>query len=168
MSLIGVVIADDHRLFREGLRLILAQEESIKVVGEAANGLQAISVITDLKPDVVLLDIKMPEKNGIEILPTIRKNSPMTKPLMLTGIVDEKTILIALNVGAKGYISKDAGISDLIKAIQVVHRGELWVERKLLSKFFVEEESIVSSAVEDQYIKTKETFETKEFRMIIS
>jgi DNA-binding NarL/FixJ family response regulator len=166
MSLISVVIADDHRLFREGLRLILAQEESITVVGEAANGLQTISVISDLKPDVVLLDIKMPDKSGIEILPAIRKNSPMTKPLMLTGIVDEKTILMALKAGAKGYISKDAGVSDLIKAIEIVHRGELWVEHKLISKFFTEEESTVSSEVEDQPKKVKGELSQRELEVL--
>jgi DNA-binding NarL/FixJ family response regulator len=166
MSLISVVIADDHRLFREGLRLIIEQEESIEVAGEAVNGTQAISVISDLKPDVVLLDIKMPEKSGIEILPAIRKNSPKTKPLMLSGIVDEKTILMALKLGAKGYISKDAGVSDLIKAIEIVHRGELWVEHKLISKFFTEEESIVSSAIEDQPKKVKGELSQRELEVL--
>jgi two-component system NarL family response regulator len=136
---IRIVIADDHRLFREGLRLILHQEKGIKIVGEAVNGPQAISVVHDLKPDVVLLDISMPEMNGIEVLPVIKKESPKTKPLMLTASVDEAKIFKALKAGAKGYMSKDASVPDLIKAIQAVQRGELWVQRRLLSRFFDEE-----------------------------
>lgn len=159
---IRVVIANDQRLFREGLRLIFVQEESVKIVGEAVNGLETISVIGDLKPDVVLLDITMPEKNGIEVIPPIRKKNPMTKVLMLTGSMDEGAVLKALKAGAKGYISKDASVSDLIKAIQAVHKGELWVDRKLLAKFFDQEEGIARSTAEDQQKRAKEGLTRRE------
>lgn len=132
---IRIVIAEDHRLFREGIRLILNDEENLEIVGEAANGLQAIDVIGDLKPDVVLLDINMPELDGIQIMPTIRQKSVGTKALMLTGSMDEATIMKALRAGARGYLSKNTSISGLIKAIKVVHNDELWIERKLISKF---------------------------------
>jgi DNA-binding NarL/FixJ family response regulator len=138
---IRVVIADNHRLFREGLCLILQGEESIQIIGEAVNGLQTINVVKDLKPDVVLLDIRMPETDGIQVIPSIRYKSPKTKALMLTATMDEDRIFKSLKLGAKGYLSMDSSASDLTKAIKAVQRGELWVERKLMSKFFDNEAS---------------------------
>jgi len=158
---IRVVIADDHRLLREMLRLTLRQERDIKIVGEAANGLQAIDVISELKPDIVLLDIIMPEMDGIKVLPAIREKSPKTKALMLTAAKDEAKVFKALKAGAKGYLSKDVSISDLIKAIQAVHKGELWVERKLMARF-VEGEAIADPKGEDRPGKTKEGLTPRE------
>jgi len=135
-SKIRVVIADDHGLFREMLRLTIRREGSVKIVGEAANGRQTIDVISDLKPDIVLLDSTMPEMGGIEVLPTIREKGLKTKALMLTANKNEAVIFKALKGGAKGYLSKDVSISNLIKAIKAVHKGELWVERKLMARFF--------------------------------
>ena len=135
-SKIRIVIVEDHRLFREGLRLGLNGEESFEIVGEAANGLQAIDVISDLKPDVVLLDITMPELSGIEVIPIIKQKSPGTKALMLTASKDETKILKSLKAGAKGYLSKNTTISGLIKAIKVVNKGQLWVERELVARYF--------------------------------
>ena len=136
---IRVVIADDHGLFREMLRLTLRREGSVKIVGEAANGRQTIDVISDLKPDIVLLDSTMPEMGGVEVLPVIREKNLKTKALMLTANKNETVIFKALKGGAKGYLSKNVSISDLIKAIKAVHKGELWVERKLMAKFFDKE-----------------------------
>ena len=141
---IRIVIVEDHRLFREGLRLILNGEKRFEIVGEATNGLQAIDVISNLKPDVVLLDIKMPELSGIEVIPIIKNKSPETKILMLTASKDEANILQSLKAGAKGYLSKNASTSVLFKAIKVVHRGELWVERKLVTNLF--QESIIGDS----------------------
>ena len=135
-SKIRIVIVEDHRLFREGLRLILSGEGSFEIVGESVNGLQAIDVISDLKPDVVLLDISMPELDGIQVIPIIKQKSPETKALMLTASMDQDKILEALKAGAKGYLSKNTTISGLIKAIKVVNKGQLWVERKLIAGYF--------------------------------
>ena len=162
---IRVVIADDHRLLREMLRLTLRQEKSIKIVGEAANGLQTIDVISDLKPDIVLLDIIMPEMNGLEVLPAIREKSPKTKALMLTVAADEPTIFKALKAGAKGYLSKDVSISDLIKAIQAVYKGEFWVERKLIARF-IEGEAIARSREEGRPGRPKEVLTPKEKQVL--
>jgi DNA-binding NarL/FixJ family response regulator len=158
---IRVVIADDHRLFREGLRLILRQEKGIKIVGEAATGPQTIHVISELKPDIVLLDITMPEMDGIQAIQPIREKSPKTKPLMLTASMDEAIIFKALKAGAKGYLSKDARISDLIRAIHAVHQGELWIERKLMARFF-DEEAVADPGEEDQHLRTKEGLTPRE------
>ncbi len=133
---IRIVIAQDHRLFREGICLLLNDHKNLEIVGEAANGLQAIDMIGDLKPDVALLDITMSELDGIHVIPIIKQKSPGTKALVLAGATDESTVVNALKAGAKGYLSKSASTSNLIKAIHVVHNDELWVERKLLARFF--------------------------------
>lgn len=162
---IRVLIVDDHRLFREGLRMILRQQEGIDLVGEMATGLEAIHLINDLKPDVVLLDITMPELNGIEAIPSITQSCPDTKALMLTASMDEATVFKAMKAGAKGYISKSAGISELVKAIQAVHQGELWVERKLVSRF-LDEAALANSPGEDRDGGTKEGLTLREMEVL--
>lgn len=158
---ISLVIADDHRLFRKGLRLILLREETIKIVGEAASRLQTIDVIRTLRPDVALLDLTSPEMGGIEVIPPIRKESPKTKPLILSSTRDEAMILNAVKAGAKGHLSKDTSVSDLIKAIHAVHRGDLWVERKLIAKL-VEGDAISDFKPELVDRKTKEQLTPRE------
>ncbi|MGV7224829.1 MAG: response regulator [Nitrospinales bacterium] len=152
---IRIVIADDHSLFRAGLRLILSEEEIVEIVGEAANGVQAIDIITDLKPDVVLLDLAISEMDGNQILTAIKQTSPETKALMFSAAVnvDEEMIFRSLKLGAKGYLSKNLASCNLIKAIKAVQRGEMWIERKLMSRFFSKEQRNVSS-MEDQVKKT--------------
>ena len=140
---IRIVIVEDHALFREGLHLIIKDEESIEIVGEAANGSQAIETIRDLQPDVVLLDMGVPEMDGIKVIPPIRKVSPKTKPLITA--TDENTILRALSAGAKGYLPKNTSGSNLIKAIKAVHEGELWVERKIMTRFFDNETTAIAN-----------------------
>jgi DNA-binding NarL/FixJ family response regulator len=133
---IRVVIVDDHTLFREGLCLILRDFQGLEIVGEAANGIQAVEVISDLQPDIVLLDITMPQLNGFELLPIIKQKSPATKTLIVSGAMNEDSIIQAIEAGAKGYLSKDASVSCLFNAIMVVANGELWVERRLIAKYF--------------------------------
>jgi len=158
---ISVVIADNHRLIREGLSLMLQREANIDIIGEAVNGLQTINIVKDLKPDVVLLDIKMPEMDGIQVLPSIRSKSPKTKTLMLTSTNDEDGIFQSLKIGAKGYLSMDSSATDLTKAIKAVQRGELWVERKLMSKFF-ENEAANNSNEKNPRKKTLEGLTVRE------
>lgn len=158
---IRVVIADDHALFREMLRLTMSREGSIKIVGEAANWRQTIDVISDLKPDIVLLDSTMPEMDGIEALPAIREKSLKTKALMLKANKNEAAIFKALKGGAKGYLSKDVSISDLTKAIKAVHIGELWVERKLMARF-LDREAIADSKGEGRTGRPKKVLTPRE------
>jgi two-component system response regulator DegU len=160
-SKIRIVIADDHKLFREMLRLALRPEKRIKIVGEAATGRQAIDAINNFKPDIALLEIILPEMEGIEVLPVIREKSPETKVLMLAAHKDEAKIFKALKAGAKGYVSKDASVSDLIKAIQTVHKGELWVERKQMARFF-DREAVHNPTREGQLAKKKGVLTARE------
>ena len=158
---IRIVIAEDHCLFREGLRLLLRTEKAIESVGEAVNGFQAIDVINDLKPDVVLLDISISEMNGIQPITAIRQKSPETKALMLGFVTDEATVFKSLMLGAKGYLSKNSTPPELIKAIKAVNGGEMWVERKLISKLFDEDAGVLFRG-EERVKKTKEGLTVRE------
>ena len=133
MDRIKVLIADDHALFREGLGMLLAQQDDIQVVGEAKNGLETLNQVEALQPDILLLDILMPELGGLEVLPKIRAKCAKTKVLMLTGFFEEELITEAMQNGAKGYLLKGADNKELVKAIRATHAGELWAERKVLT-----------------------------------
>lgn len=132
MDLISVIIADDHTLSREGLRLLLAQEPTISVVGTADSN-QAISMTEALQPDIVLLAMNIQELSALNVLSLIRKKSPRTDVLILSGCPDDDLMNAALQLGAKGYVSKMLNHKDLVKAIQVVHAGEIWAGRKVLA-----------------------------------
>lgn len=163
---IQVLIADDHRLFREGLRLILAREEKIAVVGEASEGQKTVELAGRLKPDVALLDITMPLMSGIEVILPIRQISPKTKPLMLTASQDEAKIFSALKAGARGYLSRNTSPCDLIKAIRSVHQGDMWVERKLIARYF-EKETHANSPVRVQEDMAMPPFTPREHEILL-
>jgi len=156
---IRIAIVSDYKLFRDGLRLSLGQAEIIEIVGEAVNLPQTLSAINNLKPDVLLLSINIHEMNSIEAIAFIRQKNPKIKTLILGDSDEEATIFNAMKAGAKGYVSKDASVSDLIKAIQTVHQGEMWVERKLMFKFF---EDIADSKGEDLHCGTKHELTPRE------
>lgn len=157
---IKVGIVGDHKLFREILCMAL-QQHDIKILSEGANESQAFETINKLKPDVVLLDVNISEKDGINIISTIKEKSPKTKTLIFTTVKDEGVIFIAMTAGAKGCISKDIGFSDLIKAIQAVYQGELWIERKLIARFF-DKEADDESLAEDHPSRTQEILTPRE------
>jgi two-component system response regulator DegU len=136
---IRVAIAHDHSLYTEGLLLILRQQEQLEVVGCATSGLEAIDMVGVVKPDVLLLDIKLPEMEGIEILPAIKQKSPATKTLMLTSSPTQDNLEDSVRLGAKGYLARNAGVSDLLKAVKAIHSGEMWLSRKLIARLFEKE-----------------------------
>jgi DNA-binding NarL/FixJ family response regulator len=112
-----VLLADDHRLFAEGLALLLGADDRIDVVGHAQNGLEAIDLVAKLEPDVVLMDISMPAMDGIEATRAIRADHPSTCVLVLTGSTSSDGVRRAGEAGAAGYLSKDSLASDLVGAI---------------------------------------------------
>jgi DNA-binding NarL/FixJ family response regulator len=134
MRQITVLIADDHALFREGLRMLLAQEEDILCVGEAVDGVEAVTLAEALKPDILLLDVKMPGGDGLKFLSKIRARSPGTKVLILSGFPEDEFIIEALQSGAKGYLPKTLTHADLVKAIRATHAGELWAGRRIITQ----------------------------------
>jgi len=124
MSKIRVLVVDDHAMFREGIRSLLEGYEDVEIVGEAAQGREAIEKVCQLAPQVVLMDIAMPVMGGLEATRRIQKESPNTRVLVLTQYEDSEYILSLLRAGARGYISKTATASELVSAIRAVHKGE--------------------------------------------
>ncbi len=121
---IRVLIADDHPLIREGLRGLLAAEPDLELVGEAADGSEAVEKTDQLRPDVILLDLVMPVKSGIEAIIEIKEKDPGARILVLTSFADDEQLFPALRAGALGYLLKDSSPQDLLRAIRSVYRGE--------------------------------------------
>lgn len=120
---VNVVVVDDHRVVRAGLVALLSRHREITIVGEAGNGAEAVRLARALKPDVVLMDIRMPEMNGVEATRQIRAESPTVEVLILTTYDDDELIWSGLEAGAKGYLLKDAPAEELISAIFQVAAG---------------------------------------------
>ncbi len=131
MTPIKVVIADDHALFRDGLRKILSLEKDILVVGEAANGDEVAKVIERTHPDILLLDLKMPKGDVVQNLLDVVARSPTTKVIILTAFSDDENVLNAAKGGAKGYVPKGVPSATLVQAIKVVHNGSLWIDKEI-------------------------------------
>jgi DNA-binding NarL/FixJ family response regulator len=120
---VRVLIVDDQRLMRDGLTSLLQIQDGVAVVGTAANGQEAIDQALTLRPDVILMDVRMPVLDGVAATEQISRQLPECKVLMLTTFSDEIYVLRALQVGASGYLLKDLPASDLAQAVQAVHRG---------------------------------------------
>ena len=121
---IRILIVEDQRIVREGLRAVLEDEDEIVIVGEAANGQEAISLFAQLQPDVVLMDLQMPVIDGPEATRRIRELSPDARILVLTTYATDEFIFKALRAGAQGYLLKDASTNELLGAIHSVHAGQ--------------------------------------------
>jgi len=121
---IRVLIADDHAVVRQGLRTFLELQEDIDVVGEAADGAQALQAAAALEPDVVLMDLVMPELDGVAAIERLRERAPATRVLVLTSFLDEDKVLPAIRAGAAGYLLKDVEPAELVRAIRTVDGGD--------------------------------------------
>ena len=130
--MISIIIADDHTIVREGLRTILESHPDFEVTGEAANGVEAIALVTELSPDIVVLDIEMPEMNGIVAASEIYASSQKTKILALSRHNEKQYIAEMFAAGASGYILKDSAVEELIKAISTVVSGQLYCSPSLM------------------------------------
>src|SRR6266545_3505854 len=124
MGPIRLLIADDHLVYRQGIRVLLEDVEEVAVIGEAANGDQAIEQASSLQPDVILMDLQMPGTNGIEATRRILESSPHVAILVLTMFEDDDSVFASMRAGARGYILKGEGQSEILDAIRSVSRGE--------------------------------------------
>lgn len=158
MKKITVVLADDHSLFRESIRKILDMEDDIEVVGEARDGLEAIDVVKKTAPHVVILDIRMPRADGIEVVNTLRKEGCKSAFVVTTALDAENQITRVSRAGIEGYVLKSSGLAELLYALRTVASGERYVDpliaSKLLKSFSPHAE--FKSKIETLTIKEKE------------
>ncbi len=127
---IKVVIADDHPVFLKGLRMIIESEPNLQIIGEASNGAAALTMIQELKPDVAILDLNMPHKNGFEIVRELQENNFKVNVIFLTMHDEEATFTSALDLGVKGYILKDCAVAEIVDAIKAVAKGHNFITPK--------------------------------------
>lgn len=133
--MIRVLIVDDHIVVRLGLRTLIQSQPDMQVAGDAANGLDAVTLACETNPDVILLDLRMPECGGVGTVRRIRANRPAARILMLSSFGSEEDIYQALQAGAAGYILKDTGSQELLEAIRKVHGGGAWIPPSVAARY---------------------------------
>lgn len=149
---IHLVIADDHPIFRDGLRRLLEAEPDMKVIGEARDGQEAVKVVRQLKPEILLLDLAMGKHPGLEALRELSGNSGATasvRVILLTAAIEKNQIVEALQLGARGVVMKDSATQVLLKAIHAVMAGEYWVNLASVSNLMHYLNSMADSASQD-------------------
>ena len=124
---IRVLIADDHPVVREGLRILISRREDMEVVAEATNGRETLSEAVRHKPDVALLDLRMPELDGADLITALTTRLPETKVIILSTFAGDEDIYSALRAGARAYLLKDSSREDMLTCIRTVHAGEAWI-----------------------------------------
>ena len=131
MRKIKVLIAEDHTILRQSLVILFSQQEQIEVTGEAADGQEAYRKIISLKPDIALLDISMPQLNGIDLALKLRQEAPEVKTVILTMHKSEEFVTRALRAGVRGYVLKDNALEELIQCIETVYRGQIYLSQSV-------------------------------------
>jgi DNA-binding NarL/FixJ family response regulator len=145
---IRVLIVDDHALFRRGLVMVLEQEKDIDLVGEAGDGAEAVQIAQDTMPDVVLMDVRMPRRGGIEATSQIKAIAPHTKILMLTISDEEADLYDAIKAGASGYLLKEISIDEVASAVRQVNAGQSMISPSMASKLLTEFATMVKKTDE--------------------
>ena len=146
---IRILIADDHPIFRDGLRRLLEAEPGLKVIGEACDGAEAVKMARELKPDILLLDLAMPRHPGLEALRDLGSGQQSVRVILLTAAAEKRQIVEALQLGARGVVLKDSATQLLLKSIHTVMSGEYWVGRESVSNLVQYLRSMVQSSGEE-------------------
>ncbi len=149
---IRVLVVDDHALFRRGLEMVLAQEPDIEVVGEAGDGAEAVERAADLLPDVVLMDVRMPRRSGIEACTAVKDVVPSARIIMLTISDEEADLYEAIKAGATGYLLKEISIDEVADAIRAVAGGQSLISPAMASKLLSEFASMIKRDGERQQV----------------
>jgi DNA-binding NarL/FixJ family response regulator len=150
MKKLRVLIADDHTLFREGMRQLLEMERDIEVIGEASDGIEVLAQARDLQPDVILMDINMPVVNGVTAISQILAERPEIGIIVLTMFKEDQYVFDAMRADARGYLLKDAKPSDLIFAIRMVARGASLIDPRMTTTVLKEFRRLASQVEPDQ------------------
>jgi DNA-binding NarL/FixJ family response regulator len=133
-EVIKILLVDDHRILREGLRALLSEQAGLVVVGDASDGEEAVALVADLHPDVVVMDMVMPRMSGLEATTLIRKLYPDVKVLILSMYDDDEYVQRVIQAGASGYVLKGVAADDLVRAIHEVHRGSSFLQPTIAAK----------------------------------
>lgn len=160
----SVLIADDHAIVRTGLRTLIQSEPALELIGEAAGGYEAIELVRQRTPDVLLLDLSMPDLDGIAVTKVLKAERPDLHILILTIHEDEALVRGAIKAGASGYILKRAAESELVSAINVLMRGDMYVDHALLRPLM--DETAVSSTRDDRPVEQLTPRELDVLRLI--
>ncbi|HEX6471183.1 MAG TPA: response regulator transcription factor [Streptosporangiaceae bacterium] len=147
---IRVLIVDDHALFRRGLEMVLEEQSDIEVVGEGSDGNEAVEKAGDLLPDVVLMDIRMPRRGGIEACTAIKSTVPSAKIVMLTISDEEEDLFEAIKAGASGYLLKEISIDEVPQAVRAVQGGQSLISPSMASKLITEFAALAKRSAERQ------------------
>jgi two-component system nitrate/nitrite response regulator NarL len=132
--MIKILIADDHVIFRDGLRKLLDSDDKLTVVGEACNGAECVKMLGNLKPDILLLDLRMPDKSGLAVLEEVNFDIVPTRVIVLTAAEDDREVIRAMRLGARGVVLKQSATEVLLKSIHRVHAGEIWLDNRMVAE----------------------------------
>lgn len=124
---IKIVIADDHPIFRSGLKQIIEEDENIEIIGEASDGEKALQLIYNLQPEIAVLDVDMPERNGLEVVKEIKKSGTKTSVIFLTMYKEEDIFNEAMDLGVMGYVLKESAMNDITECINIVHKNNYYI-----------------------------------------
>ena len=143
---VRILIADDHPIFRDGLKRLLESERGFKVIGEACDGVEAVKMVRQLSPEILLLDLAMPQRPGLEALREMSTDATSVRVILLTAGAEKDQIVEALQLGARGVVLKDSATQILLKAIHAVMAGEYWVGRESVSNLVQYLRGLIGSA----------------------
>jgi two-component system nitrate/nitrite response regulator NarL len=132
--MIKILIADDHVIFRDGLRKLLDSDDELTVVGEACSGAECIEMLGSLKPDILLLDLRMPDKSGLAVLEEVNFDTVPTRVIVLTAAEDDREVIRAMRLGARGVVLKQSATEVLLRSIHRVHAGEIWLDNRMTAE----------------------------------
>ncbi len=131
---IRVLVADDHPIFRDGLRKLLEGKPDVTIVGEASSGSECIQLLGKLKPDILLLDLRMPDKDGLAVLEEVNFDALQTKVIVVTATEDDRDVVRAMRLGARGVVLKQSATDLLLRSIRKVHQGEIWLDQRMTAE----------------------------------
>jgi len=131
---IRILVADDHPIFRDGLRKLLTSDDNITIVGEASTGAECVELLAKLKPDILLLDLRMPDKDGLAVLEEVNFDSMATHVIVLTATEDDRDVIRAMRLGARGVVLKQSATDLLVKSIHKVFGGEIWLDQRMTAE----------------------------------